>query len=127
MCYIVPAVTMKLLILSDAPAPILQSGFSRVATNLIRRWTAGGWCDVTVWGIGASAPDLLLAMEAGTLPCRVRPAGYPWYRRENLQAFLEELAGGGYTHVWILQDHFLLACHGFPEAFRETCTNRGIR
>lgn len=115
---------MRLLVVSDSP--LLHTGFARVAANLIDRWLAAGM-EVTVWGIGQTAASILTHAYSKALPCPILPAGMPWYSQDNLQRLIQELSTGGYTHLWVMQDHFLVATANFPEILRATCERHNIR
>lgn len=115
---------MKLLAVCDSPTE--ETGFARVAQNLIDRWLAAG-VEVEVWGINTSSARLLRAAYRERLPCKIWPAGQPWYREENLQLLLGHLHQGDYTHLWVMQDHFLLAQANFPRVLRELCARKKIR
>ena len=116
---------MKLLCLCDSLT--LTSGFSRVATNLIRRWAKAG-AEIDVWGIAFQGwgykehPYVKTFFPAGT-----GQQGDHWASAEHLSLFLAQLQVGGYTHVWILQDTFQLVNFNFPAALRRICTEKAIK
>ncbi len=117
---------MKLLALCDSPT--LQTGFARVAQNLLPRWlkTANdggeGFDEIDVWGIGYEG-------NPHDLPFRIWPAqGYKkqnWQEPENLTRFLRLLDLGQYTHLWMMQDTFLLSA--MAREVRDVCERREIR
>lgn len=116
---------MKILCLCDSPT--ITSGFARVAANLTRRWAKAG-AEIDIWGIAFQGwkyrqhPYVHEFFPAGT--------GNPneqWCGQERLALFLGQLQLGGYTHVWIMQDTFLLSNWGFPQALRKICTEKKIR
>ncbi len=115
---------MKILCLCDSLTT--TTGFAKVATNLINRWTALG-AEVHIWGIGflgykyREHPNVLL-MPAGT----GRQQDH-WASLERLSLFLGQLQVGGYTHVWIMQDTFLLVGYDFPRTLRRLCREHKIR
>lgn len=115
---------MKILVVCDAP--FLQTGFARVGANLVDRWIQRG-AEVEVWGINTSSQRILTEAYTRQLPCRIWPAGQPWQSAANLQRLLDHIAVGGYTHLWVMQDHFLLAAANFPEMLRATCEKAGVR
>ena len=116
---------MKILCLCDSPT--LNSGFSRVATNLIQRWARMG-ATVDVWGIAFMGwgykqhPYVNAFFPAGT--------GHPndhWAGQQRLEMFLTHLQQSDYTHLWIMQDTFQLVNFGFPKVLRKICAEKGIR
>lgn len=112
---------MKILALCDSPT--MTTGFARVAQNLFRRWHAAG-ATIDVWGIGFAGwgykehPYVNVFLPAG--------AGGKWCDPLNLTLFIQQLNIGGYTHVWIMQDTFLLSPNGFPKALRKMCKERNV-
>lgn len=113
---------MKILCLCDSPT--LNSGFARVAQNLFKRWARYG-AKIDVWGICFMG----WGYKEHTYINEFFPAGAggEWCAANRLNIFLQQLAQGGYTHVWIMQDTFLLVNHGFPAALKSVCTAKGIR
>ncbi len=113
---------MKILALCDSPT--LTSGFARVAQNLFKRWSRAG-AVIDVWGICFMG----MGYKEHSYLNQIFPAGGggEWCRPERLQIFLQQLAAGGYTHVWLMQDTFLLANHDFPRALKDVCTQKKIR
>jgi glycosyltransferase involved in cell wall biosynthesis len=122
---------MKLLCLCDSPT--LQTGFARVAQNLISRWSAAEvFEDIWVWGIGYGGfPHSIDFLSNRICPATTisRPE---WYHADNLNRFLnllerDEVGGtpGGFTHLWMMQDTFLL--WPMAEAVADICRKRGIR
>jgi glycosyltransferase involved in cell wall biosynthesis len=122
----------RLLALCDSPTA--QTGFARVAQNLLRRWLAayGGPFDVIdVWGInyrGDKHPLPYFIYDAGD--------GGQWQEPVRLAFFLNALCGKNetgdkvqepYTHVWILQDSFCLARNRFAEGLKVVCEKFKIR
>lgn len=113
---------MKILALCDSPT--LTSGFARVAQNLFKHWAKRGvqidcWAICfTGWGY-KNVPYVNLLYPAGD--------SAQWSTPQHLDCFLRRLESGGYTHVWIMQDTFLLAASGFPAALRKVCTEKKIR
>jgi glycosyltransferase involved in cell wall biosynthesis len=121
----------KLLALCDSPT--LQTGFARVAKNLLSRWHAAGvFEDIWVWGIGYAG----LPHSIDFLKNRICPASSfayrDWYAVPNLERFMHLLerddigeTEGGFTHLWMLQDTFLLS--QIARALRELCRDREIK
>jgi glycosyltransferase involved in cell wall biosynthesis len=113
---------MKILCLCDSPT--LSSGFARVAQNLFKRWARQG-ATIHVWGIAfigygyRGCPYVEEFFPAGV--------GGEWTQPDKLKVFLQQLHDGGYSHVWIMQDSFLLSANGFPKALKDVCKARGIR
>jgi glycosyltransferase involved in cell wall biosynthesis len=113
---------MKILALSDSPT--LTSGFANVARNLFRRWNAEG-AAVDVWGIGfvgwgyRNAPYVEQIFPAAI-------GQHQWNDLPCLELFLRQLATGGYTHLWLMQDTFMLAVADFPAKLREICQQKKI-
>lgn len=119
---------MKLLALCDSPT--FDTGFARVARNLLSRWhKADIFEDIWVWGIGYTGfPHD--AESVRFLQNRICPASTfdnpSWHAIPNLERFLtllqrQDVGGtpGGFTHLWIMQDTFLL----FPmaQAIKKIC------
>lgn len=124
---------MKLLALCDSPT--FDTGFARVARNLLSRWhKADIFEQIWVWGIGYTGfPHD--AESVKFLQNRICPAASydnpNWHAIPNLERFLTLLqrenvgnSPGGFTHLWIMQDTFLL----FPmaEAIKKICEAHGI-
>lgn len=109
---------VKLLALCDAPDK--DSGFARVARNLLKRWAARG-AVVDCWGIGhVGWPHGCEYIN------KMFPAGNTWNTPGMLSEFLTTLRDGGYTHVWVMQDMFMLLQSDFPEQFQKICHNGNI-
>jgi len=142
--------TMKrLLALCDSPTT--QTGFARVAQNLLSRWwmdplqkglnstiqfhhkdgqileggppVTGYFDAIDVWGIGyGGCPH--------KLPYDIYPASGPsdtnWAAPVHLERFLRLLCDGGYTHVWMLQDLFNFRGN-FPAILKQVCDEKCIR
>ena len=109
---------MKLLALCDAPHN--TSGFARVAANLLRRWSSEA--DIDCWGVGHVGWGYLRAPYVANM----LPAGYDWATPQKLELFLAQLKTGGYTHLWMMQDTFLLSQGDFPARLRAICQAKGI-
>jgi len=113
---------MKILCLCDSPT--LTSGFARVAQNLFKRWARSG-AKIDVWGIA------FMGWGYKNVPYinELFPAGVSgqWNHPDHLRVFLQQLRTGGYTHVWLMQDTFLLSLHDFPKALKDVCKEKGIR
>lgn len=122
---------MKLLCLCDSPT--LQTGFARVASNLISRWhDARVFDDIWVWGIGYSGFPHGIPYLGNRICPATTPTKQNWYQPENLDRFLSLLekpevgvSKGGFTHLWMLQDTFSLWPMSRP--LRKVCQDRAIR
>jgi len=110
---------IKILAWCDSPS--LTSGFARVAFEILRRWAAYG-ASIDVWAIGFNGLNYDKCPWA-----RLVPAGDPWFTAANMQLFVNQLIKGRYTHVWIMQDSFLLSQCGLPQAIADACKENGIR
>ena len=108
-----PKTANRLLVISDSPT--LSTGFACVSRNLLSYWAAAKkhpgredrlFEQVDVWGIGyAGWPH--------NLPYRLFPAqSYEsplWHDVRNLSRLAGLIRSQKYTHVWIMQDLFLLS------------------
>jgi glycosyltransferase involved in cell wall biosynthesis len=117
-------------LLAFCDAPMLHSGFARVARNLFQRWPVAGGAaaqphrfGLDVWAVGFQG------WGYEKTPFQLYPAGSgvePWHHPKRLVRFLDLLDTKRYTHVWMLQDAF-----GFPKEFavavRERADAHGIR
>jgi len=109
---------MKIMALCDSPT--LSSGFARVAGNLLRRWS--GEAHVDCWAVGFVGWGYRRVPFVDTM----FPAGPDWATQGKLELFLAQLAIGGYTHLWLMQDTFLLSAFDFPSRLREVCQKKSI-
>lgn len=129
----------KLLCLCDSPT--LETGFARVAKNLLKRWhVAGVFEEIWVWAIGYTGfphplPYFLCPTTTSSAPL--------WHLVPNLQRFLSAIetqhlnTEGGFTHLWMLQDTFALeplsnpniftGTNGMPGTVRSICKQLGIK
>lgn len=122
-----PQKNMKLMCLCDSPT--LESGFARVAKNLLARWHASGvFEEIWVWGIHFDG------FPHG-YPYKICPANLVqapvWSDVRNLDRFINALAEenvgntpGGFTHLWMMQDTFLLA--PIAKTVAQVCGERNI-
>lgn len=115
------------ILLAVCDSPTLNSGFAKLAQNLLRRWKKY-FKRIDVWAIGHSGfpgvPGRVSENEWMQPPFVLYPATYgdePWYSSKRLQALINHTCSGDYTHVWIVQDHFHLAQHKFSEVFKTAC------
>ena len=114
---------MKMRILAFCDSPTLTSGFAKVAQNLFRRWHNDG-AEIDVWGIGfvgwgyRRAPYVNQLFPGGV--------GGDWNSLPRLELFLSQLASGGYSHLWMMQDTFMLSVADFPAKLRQICNQRNI-
>jgi len=124
---------MKDVLLVVVDSPTRQTGFSRVGQNLMARWRP--YFDrIDVWAIGYSgfpgSPGTVHENLWQNPPFVLYPATYgsePWYDVGRLQALLNLILKGDYTHLWMVQDHFLLTRHHFAECLEEACRRKNIR
>jgi glycosyltransferase involved in cell wall biosynthesis len=92
---------MRVLVLCDSPVVRPEwttTGFARVATNILYQWTKLGM-DIEIWGIhfdGWNYQDVPWKLYPGS--------NHDWNSAANLNAFLNKLASGKYTHVWLLNN-----------------------
>lgn len=106
-------------------APQYQTGFARVASNLGKRWHPF-FDAIDVWAIGHSGYPHELEWVRGMYP---GGPGETWNSAEKLQQFLNLMMQRErkYTHVWMLQDHFMLSHSDFPTAVRDACNHIGMK
>lgn len=122
--------TRKLLCLCESPT--IESGFGRVAQNLISRWLQSTFFEqIWVWGIGYNGyPHRFAGLENRI--CPASSAVHPlWYDDGNLRVFVQMIGDqdvggtdGGFTHLWMLQDTFQLANHA--GAIKQACTRAKV-
>ena len=95
-----------------------------MAKNLFKVWHKRG-VEIDCWGIGFNGWGYRGVDTVKT----IYPAGMggEWHREDRMELFLHQLANGGYTHVWIMQDTFLLSATDFPIVLRRVCAEKGIR
>ena len=120
---------MRVLALCDSPAVrpgTAPTGFARVAKNIFTHWSADGKVEIDIWALhfdGWGYRDV---------PWTLFPGGNrDWNSPARLNAFLNVLASGRYTHVWMLMDADAL-CVGeaertFPKMLKACCRKHGIR
>jgi glycosyltransferase involved in cell wall biosynthesis len=109
---------MKMLAVCDMPHG--TSGFARVSSNLLRRWSAEA--DIDCWGVGFVGWGYRRAPYVQTM----LPGGADWASPPKLDLLLAQLSTGAYTHLFMMQDTFLLSAHNFPARMREICRRKGI-
>lgn len=121
----------NLLVLGDSP--LVNTGFGRVLQELLSRWEAH-FDRIDVWAINHMGKPAPIGSRWGPPKYRLFPAGRDWARPDLMQGFLEllqtEPADGrlsDYTHVFILQDTFLLRLNSFPEALQKVAELRKIK
>ncbi len=113
----------RLLCLCDSPT--LETGFGRVAHNLITRWHASGFFEtIAVHAIGHNGfPVVNFPSEIHLYPAQV--IKYPlWHDVGNLNRFLQMIESG-FTHVWMMQD--LFALEPMAAAFRDICKDAEVK
>src|SRR5690349_3891161 len=110
----------RFLIVADSPT--LQTGFARVVQNLAWRWRYD-FDAIDFSGYpGEPGSDKRWCFKP---PFTIYPAAYgtAWYTQENMQNLIDHVQAAArnkkpYTHIWIMQDSFLLRLHGFPDSLR---------
>lgn len=124
---------MKDVLLAVVDSPTRQTGFSLVGQKLMSRWKPY-FERIDVWAIGYSGfpgrPGTVHQDLWQNPPFVLYPATYgdePWYDARRLQALLNLILQGDYTHLWILQDHFLLTMHHFAQCLEEACRRKNIK
>lgn len=111
--------TPYILMVGDAPC--VPTGFGKVTNQIGQRFASFG-ARVDVWGINFNGHGYRKAPWA-----TIHPAGEPWTAYEHMESLLRQLGGAGYTHVWIMQDSFMLRLYDFPKTLREVCEHRKIK
>lgn len=126
-----PTAFTNLLVLGDTPRE--HTGFGRVLQQLLRRW-APHFGRIDIWGIGHMGRPAPVGSEWVEPKYRFFPGGRNWARPEMLQEFLHLLqtptADGrksDYSHVFLIQDLFLLKLNHFPQALQEIARLRDLR
>ena len=100
--------------------PTINTGFARVARNLLTRWTG----DNTVHCVGINFDGL----GYEKVPFQLFPGGrHDWNSFARLDALLRRLDEGDYTHLWMLADPDSLSVHGFPKALRSLAKRKKIK
>lgn len=127
----------KLLALCDNPTGV--TGFGQVARELLTRFRPW-FAEVDVWAINYHGAKY----DRARFPFHLFPASgtvdgqhQEWFTAPRLTMFLNELAAGGYTHVWLLNDPSALTmlqtpvsapkATAFPQVLKKICAHRGIR
>lgn len=122
---------IKILALCDSP--VCGTGFGRVAKNILSWWTQWGkdpapvgdpikGLTVDCWAIHFDG------WHYDRVPFKLLPGGgNDWGSAGRLSQFLNVLAQGDYTHVWMMMDPDALSVHGFPKKLREVCQHYGIK
>src|SRR5437868_6902440 len=114
---------MKTKILAFCDSPSLTSGFARVIEELASRWHTHN-VEIDIRGIGFTGWGYDRFPHVKLLPGGI---GGEWQSQDKLLAFLQRLNGGGYTHVWLMQDTFNLVNFHFPKALRDICARNKIK
>ena len=94
-----------LLIIADSPT--LETGFGRVCKNLLNAWLEAGVFDqIEIWGIGYTG-------WPHSMPVKIYPAqcyeSANWNSLVNMTRLARLIEGRRYTHLWVMQDLFLLS------------------
>ena len=109
---------MKLLCVCDSPTE--RTGFARVAQSLLPYWR-GTFSEIDIWGINYNG-------WPHKLPYTIYPGGSAdWASDAKLQALIDRIAHGKYSHVWVMQDALGLCGCNFPTVFRQACELNGTR
>jgi len=105
---------MKNKLLAFCDSPTCESGFGRVASNLLTRWQQSGFFEqIWVWAIGYAG----FPVETPLKLCPAATAAFPvWHSVENLERFLlsldnEKVGGtdGGFTHIFLMHDTWVMS------------------
>lgn len=107
---------MKLLTLVDTPTE--NTGFACVIRNLLPHWRSH-FERIDIWGINYHG-------WPHEYPYRIFPAGNHWASLDKLNRLLLHIRGADYTHLWILQDSFLLSDNNFPKVLKALCNEKKI-
>lgn len=108
-------------ILALCDSPTVGTGFGRVAANLLSRWAATG-ATVHCWGINFEG------WNYDKSPVKLFPGGSQgWNLPRKLTEFLNLLASGNYTHVWLMNDADALSVGKFPAELKRVCREKNIR
>ena len=110
-----------LLIIADSPT--LETGFGRVCQNLLNSWLKAGVFDsIEVWGIGYTG-------WPHSLPVKIYPAqsyeASNWCNPVNLVRLARLIKAKKYSHLWVMQDLFLLSSKACMETLGDV-VHRGI-
>jgi len=110
-----------LLIIADSPT--LETGFGRVCKNLLSAWlTAGIFDSIEVWGIGYTG-------WPHSLPVKIYPAqcyeASNWCNPVNLARLARLIEVKKYSHLWVMQDLFLLSSPACLETLGKAVVNGG--
>lgn len=112
---------LKLLVLGDSPTG--ETGFARVLKNLLKRWhkaqnPKGVFEFVDWWAIGYQGDPCMAQRLYNLYPA----GGYEWMQEKNLSRFITRVKNGGYSHVFLVQDHFNLSSE-FAQALMDVADN----
>jgi glycosyltransferase involved in cell wall biosynthesis len=115
-----------LLVLSDSITT--QTGFARVATNLVRRWLPH-FDRIDQWAIGYNGWPHFPDWWPADARHRLYPGGLHWDAPDKLEKILQVLHDGYYTHLWMMQDPFRFhyCSANFTEILRQVLDKRNIR
>jgi glycosyltransferase involved in cell wall biosynthesis len=110
----------RLLIVGDSPT--LNSGFARVIQSLARRWRSR-FERIDFWAINYSGwlPHESEWRDPKYVLFPANFTDHSWASLERMNALLAHIKSSNYSHVWIVQDHFLLTLHEFPRELRKAC------
>ena len=108
-----PKISIKILAVCDSPTVL--TGFARVARNILGRWRFYEEGEpVDCWAINFDG------WGYDQVGYRLFPGGkHDWNSPGKLNQLLKLIAGGQYTHLWMLMDPDALSVHGFPQKLRQ--------
>lgn len=109
----------KIKILAAGDSPTQFTGFSEVMRNILGEFVLRG-AEVHIWGIGFDGTGYQRFPQFTLFPGRE-----PYHK--NLGRFLQILAEGDYTHVWLLNDLNFFSATNFPAQLRQVCAQKKIR
>jgi glycosyltransferase involved in cell wall biosynthesis len=119
------AKTPHILALCDSIATrpgAARTGFGRVAYNLFSNWPG---VSIDIWGIGFDGHGYREFLN--NPDWHLIPGGTNhWNSTAWLNAFLQQLEYGDYTHVFIIMDPDAISAGNFPTKLREICRKHQI-
>lgn len=118
----------RMLVLCDSLAAReghALTGFARVIKNIFSRFPPS--VEIDFWSIGFDGHGYR-EITAAHPNWRLLPTGHAqWNSVAGLSAFLEQLAFGAYTHVFILMDADAISSHQFPRELKRVCAAKKIQ
>jgi len=107
----------KLLAIVDSPTR--NTGFACVGKNLLPLWQPH-FERIDVWGINHDG-------WPHEFPWRIFPGGMDFSDNEKRVRLLNGIIDSDYTHVWVLNDSFVLSRDGFAQNLRLACDTSASR